>query len=250
VKRTRDLDHPPLSEGGPATFRPALFEQISRGAINLHQVASSHLRKVGPHAELIRGQEAQTEVAVLFKGWACSYRLLPDGRRQILDVYLPGDLIGLDGFLLARSQKFVVALTDITYGAVDHDTFSRLLGSPDVAQGVISALVAEKLQLNGHLVAVGQMIAEEKIAGLLVEIHERLRHRQSIKGQSFHFPLTQQQIGDFLGMTLVHVNRVLKRLRDSGMVNVKDRIVVIHDMEKLTSLASGGRGQLLRPWFS
>jgi CRP/FNR family transcriptional regulator, anaerobic regulatory protein len=132
-----------------------------------------------------------------------------------------------------------VALTEVSYGVIDHETFSRLLGSPDVALHVMSMLATETSRLDGHLATVGQMVAEEKIAALLVEFHGRLRRREVVPARSFHFPLTQQQIGDFLGMTVVHVNRVLKRLRDSGIVNVKHRVVVIHDMARLHELASG-----------
>jgi CRP-like cAMP-binding protein len=239
MERIYDLGRAVDFEDRPAAHHPVRPEQASRGAITLHQTALARRREMPAHSELIRNQEAQSEVGVLFKGWACCYRLLPDGRRQILDVYLPGDLIGLAGFLSVRPQEFVLALTEITYGAIGHDTFSRLLGSPEVATHVLSMLAAETLRLDGHLTTVGQMVAEEKIAALLIEFHDRLRHREGVAAKSFHFPLTQQQIGDFLGMTVVHVNRVLKRLRDSGIVNVKHRVVVIYDMARLSQLASG-----------
>jgi len=239
MERTLEFRTGELSGESPAALRAAFFEQISRGAVDLHHAAASHRRHLAAHAELIRSHEPQSEVGLLLKGWACRYRLLPDGRRQILDVYLPGDLIGLDGFLMKRSPDFVMTLTESIYGSIDHDRFQRLIAGRDVALHILALLVAEKRRLDEHLAIVGQMVADEKIAALLLELYIRLRHRQIVKGKSFHFPLTQQQLGDFLGMTVVHVNRVLKRLRDNGIVNVKHRVVVIHDMTRLLNLASG-----------
>ena len=239
MERTSEFRGSELPEESSAALRSALFEQISRGAVDLHHAAASHRRHLAAHAELIRSHEAQSEIGILLKGWACRYRLLPDGRRQILDVHLPGDLIGLDGFLMKRSPDFVMTLTEVLYGSIDHDRFQRLIANRDVALHILAMLVAEKRRLDEHLATVGQMVAEEKIAALLLELYIRLRHRQIVKGKSFHFPLTQQQLGDFLGMTVVHVNRVLKRLRDGGIVNVKHRVVVIHDMTRLVNLAAG-----------
>jgi CRP/FNR family transcriptional regulator len=239
MERTRELARAVNFGESSAMLRSALLEPIARGAIDLHHAAASHRRHLAAHTELIRSEEPQSELGILLKGWACRYRLLPDGRRQILDVHLPGDLIGLDGFLMTSSQDFVVTLTEVTFGSIDHDRFQRLIASPDIALQILSMLAAERRRLDGHLATVGQMAADEKIAALLLEFYVRLRHRQIIRGKSFHFPLTQQQLGDFLGMTVVHVNRVLKRLRDSGIVNVKHRVVVIHDMARLADLASG-----------
>lgn len=239
MERTRDLGRSGVSDDTSATHRPAILDQISRGAINLQHSAVAHRRYLAAHTELIRSQEPQSEIGLLLKGWVCRYRLLPDGRRQILDVHLPGDLIGIDGFLMTRPQDFVLTLTEVTYGSLDHDSFLRLMAIPDVALHILSLLATEKRRLDDHLATVGQMVADEKIAALLLEFYNRLRQRQIIKGKSFHFPMTQQQMGDFLGMTVVHVNRVLKRLRDNGIVNVKHRVVVIHDMAKLVNLASG-----------
>jgi CRP/FNR family transcriptional regulator len=239
MERTPEFRGSELSEESSAALRSPLFELISRGAIDLHHAAASHRRHLAAHTELIRSHEPQSEVGILLKGWACRYRLLPDGRRQILDVHLPGDLIGLDGFLMKRSPDFVMTLTEAIYGSIDHDRFQRLIASRDVALHILALVVSEKRRLDEHLATIGQMVADEKLAALLLEFYVRLRHRQIVKGKSFHFPLTQQQLGDFLGMTVVHVNRVLKRLRDAGIVNVKHRVVVIHDMARLMSLASG-----------
>ena len=140
---------------------------------------------------------------------------------------------------MTSAQDFVVTLTEVSFGSIDHERFQRLIASPDIALQILALLGSERRRLDEHLVTVGQMAADERIAALLLEFYVRLRHRQIIRGKSFHLPLTQQQLGDFLGMTVVHVNRVLKRLRDSGIVNVKHRVVVIHDMVRLATLASG-----------
>jgi CRP/FNR family transcriptional regulator len=231
------------SEEGLVRYRPAILEQLSRGSIALQHAIASRRRNVPAQSDLTRGKDLHNEIGALLKGWACRYRLLSDGRRQILDVYLPGDLIGLDGFLLMAPQDFTMALTDLALGGVDYDTLLGLMADPDVSLYVFAQLAAEKRRLDDHLTMVGQLLAEEKIAALLLDFYNRLHDRQIIKANSYDFPLTQQQLGDLLGMTVVHVNRVLRRLRDHGVVNVKHRVVMLQDMDKLESLAAG-RGSL------
>jgi len=239
MDRTSDLGLAPPPDDGLADEDSGCFAAVARGGATLQQAAMAQPRALAAHSEIWRPQERRAAIVVLFKGWACRYRLLPDGRRQIVDVLLPGDIVGLGALFKPRAEDFVHALTEIACGELDHASLFRLLGDPEVALHVMAQLAAESRRLDTCLTTVGQMVAEERIAALLVAFHRRLEQRQSVMGKSFHFPLTQQQLGDFLGMTVVHVNRVLKRLRDGGIVNVKHRIVVIQDLAKLKHLASG-----------
>jgi CRP-like cAMP-binding protein len=247
MERNSDLGLLPPPDDGLADERSTYYEPIARGGTTLQQAALAHRRVLAVHADMRGGQEPLSQITVLFKGWGCRYRLLPDGRRQILDVLLPGDIIGLGELFKTRAHEFVQALTEVTCGDLDSGAFMRLLADPDVALHVMAQLGAENRRLDNYLATLGQMVAEERIAALLVAVHHRLEQRQGIKSKSFQFPLTQQQLGDFLGMTVVHVNRVLKRLRDSGIVNVKHRVAIIEDMAKLVHLASGRAYAAPRP---
>src|SRR5262249_60439740 len=107
-------------------------------------------------------QERGAAIVVLFKAGACRYRLLPDGRRQIVDVLLPGDIIGLGALFKPRAEDFVHALTEIACGELDHASLFRLLGDPEVALHVMAQLAAESRRLDTCLTTVGQMVAEER----------------------------------------------------------------------------------------
>jgi CRP/FNR family transcriptional regulator len=225
---------------GDALHHPDMIERASRGAAAFHRAAAGAERRLEANVELSRMPETERLAGILLSGWACRYCLLPDGRRQILDVLLPGDLIGLDRLFAEKPHDLVLTLTDVTLGSIDHDAFVGLCLDPEIALYLLSRMTAEKRRLDRKLTMIGQMVADERIAALLIESFQRLRQHQAIKGESFHFPLTQQQIGDFLGMTVVHVNRVLKRLRNDGIVIVRHRVAIIRDMAALSSLASGG----------
>jgi CRP-like cAMP-binding protein len=196
-------------------------------------------QKIMPaHIELVRPGEPSESVFFLFSGWAYRYRLLPDGRRQIIDLLLPGDLAGIDGFLLDRPRDGIMALTDIVYGMLDHAVFEQVITDPAVALQVIKLMGAERRRVDNRLVDVGRLLAEEKIASLMLELYERLWQRGFAKRSTFLLPMTQQQIGDHLGMTIVHVNRVLRRLRENGILRVQRQTVVIQDMAKLQAIVS------------
>jgi CRP-like cAMP-binding protein len=191
---------------------------------------------------VLLGASEPRRVLVLRGGWACRSRLRPDGRRAILTVYLPGDLIGL-GALFGQepASDCVVALTSVAYRALDRAQLLDLLDEPEVALHLWHEREREARRLETWALGLAYGSAEERLASFLVNLYHRLRRRQLISGRSFRLPLTQQEIGNHLGLTVVHVNRVLRSLREQGLVHVHGGTAVINDLDRLVQAAGSLR---------
>lgn len=234
AENSRDVVQNLLQQQGESGVMDSLLDSNSE----LVRAFRGGQKTLPAHGELVVPDRPGRAVFFLFTGWAHRYRLLPDGRRQIIDIYLPGDLVGIDAFLGTRPTDGIVALTDISYGALEIPVFEKLVVDSAVALQLISLMGAERRRIDSRLVDVGRLLAEEKIAALILELYERLCQRGLVKRPSFILPLTQQQIGDHLGMTIVHVNRVLRRLRENGVLVLQRQTVIIQDMAKLRTLVS------------
>jgi CRP/FNR family transcriptional regulator len=188
--------------------------------------------------ELIREGENLGSVGALFTGWGLRYKLLHDGRRQILDILLPGDTFGLDAILFEKPEHLVLAASPVSYGVMANELVKELLATtPAFAAAMLQRLAQERRALDRHLVLLGRCDAEERVATFILELHARLRRLRIARNGTFTMPLTQQQVGDHLGLTIVHVNRVLRRFRERGIATARDRTIVIHDLPGLHRLA-------------
>lgn len=221
------------------TCRAELYEELAQGKLAL-RAAFRRLpgQPVETGARIISPNAASAAVYLLSGGWAYRAREWPDGRRAITDIYLPGDVIGLETALISRPEDTVTALTPLTLQAIDtHAAMPRLLGQRTVALFVNWLLCEQQRRVDRLAAAIARFDAEGRLAMMLLDLYERLHRRELITALSFTMPLTQQQIGDHLGLTLVHVNRVLRSLRERQIVNVDRHVVLIRDLARLQSLA-------------
>lgn len=197
---------------------------------------------------LIRCGEMNGHLYTLFSGWALRHRLLPDGRRQIIQVVLPGDTIGLDSLFLDGPLYSVQAASDVTFCVLDArlvgDIFGRL---PQLGRRLTKLALVEQRALETRLIIVGRCSAEERIAFVFVEIHGQLTKRRLINGNYFRFPITQQQLADFVGLNIIHTNRVLRRLRERGIMTIQSQKVRIHQFAALRQLAPFGANEECLP---
>lgn len=203
--------------------------------------ALSHLRVVhrfvGRGRTLIREAQPVSRVRILCKGWAIRSRVLDKSRRQILDFALPGDILGLhvDGF--GQSICDVVALTPCEVGEIDTAALDRVaLQNRGVSMGLLIYLARQLTQANDQLLRLGRMTAYERVCSFLLEIYARQRHTAKIDG-TVDFPVTQTIVADLLGLSVVHVNRQVMRLRREGLVTLSRRQLKIHDAHRLAELA-------------
>jgi CRP-like cAMP-binding protein len=196
-----------------------------------------------PHAALIEANERPACAFRLHSGWAMRERLLPEGRRALLAVYLPGDVVGLDGLFTTRVPDAVTTLTPAASHPLSLAELTRLMeGDPMVALRVAHLLDAERRRAERLAIAVGHADAETRLASFLLYLHDRLRAQGLVASRSFRVPMTQQQIGQHLGLTVVHVNRVLRRLREQGIALVRQNTAVVIDHDRLRRLALKATG--------
>jgi CRP-like cAMP-binding protein len=182
---------------------------------------------------IIRQGERQERIYHVQSGWAHRSSLLSDGRRQILDIVLPGDFIGLDWILGVEISYSVEAITELTY-----DVFGIVELEADIALPLLRLAALERQRLDLHMISLGPRSASERVAAFLIDCRDRLAARGLAAGAIFPLPLTQQHMADYLGLTLVHVNRVLRRLAERRLVTLENGEAVIHDMDGLMSLAA------------
>jgi CRP-like cAMP-binding protein len=198
----------------------------------------SAARNVGRGQEIISEGRRCTTLFMLTEGIAIRYRILRDGQRQILDLLLPGDFAGLRSCFFESALYSVKTLTKAVIAPVPLARLIALFEShPQLAAKLFWSASCETAICAEHLIAVGRRSALERVAHFLLELLTRLQIAGLADERSFRLPLTQEVIGDVLGLSIPYVNRVLHQLRDSGLVRISEQLVVIENIEELVALA-------------
>jgi CRP/FNR family transcriptional regulator, anaerobic regulatory protein len=216
-----------------------LLEAQTRTAGLVQGPSGPLLQVVRPGEQIIARNEVTQQVLVLCAGWAYRYIQLADGRRQILGFLLPGDLFSALSLFEPQSQFTVTALTDVQVSR-----FERPGGRVRSMMSDRLQLVLENASRDEHagairlITALGKCSAEERIAYLLTHLARRLRVRSVIRGQSYPFPLRLRHIADALGLTPVHVSRVLSHFRDRGLCVVSNGVLNLLDEPELERLGT------------
>lgn len=186
---------------------------------------------------LLQGTSSAHLYTVL-SGWAFRYKMLSDGRRQILNFALPGDFLGLQGSVMDAMQHSVEALTDMVLCIFPREKLSSLFTSqPNLAFDLTWLAAREEQSLGEHLVSVGCRTALERTAFLLLHLFIRAEDIGLTKGARVMFPFTQQLVADTLGMSLVHTNKTLKKLTASKAVRWRDKVFEILNRDALAEMA-------------
>jgi CRP/FNR family transcriptional regulator, anaerobic regulatory protein len=215
-------------------FRP--FSEPELGFIT--GMKTDHI-VVPPRADIIREDEVGGPVYTLFEGWAIRYHSLPNGARQILDIVLPGDTIGLASAMLGRVKHSVRAITAATLCVLQGRGFSELFGGhAALALNILQTRVEEEQRMDVRLSLLGRSNAEQRIAYLMLETFDRLHQRGLVDGGSTcPFPLQRRDIADAAGLSRVHVVRTLDSLRERGLAEIQDGTLVLFDRPRLADLA-------------
>jgi CRP-like cAMP-binding protein len=200
------------------------FRPVSEAELDFIQRFKRNHREAKAGATLIAEREIHGQLFTLFAGIAFRYMTLSDGRRQILNFLLPGDFVGLQEQLDGESPHGVEALTDVEMCVFDADGLMELYRQhPRLGHDVTWLASHEERILDGNLLSVGRRSAQERVAMLLIHFHKRMQALDMGQADgSVPFPLTQQHIADALGLSLVHTNKTLRRLREMGLVRWQD----------------------------
>jgi CRP-like cAMP-binding protein len=198
------------------------FIQKSDDEIDFIQSVKVGHRALPAGAEIIYMGQEDAELFTLFKGWAFRRQMLPDGRRQILNFLLPGDLLGFQASLMTAAQHSIEALTDVELCVFSRrKAWSIFAKMPEVAYQLAWLGAREESLVDENLTSVGQRGARERMAGLIISLFRRAENLGLTGGASFHFPLTRVHLSDALGLSLVHTIKTWSYLRRSGFFRLQ-----------------------------
>ncbi|WP_298961101.1 Crp/Fnr family transcriptional regulator [uncultured Methylobacterium sp.] len=191
-------------------------------------------RRIDPREDIIREGENPTHVNLILDGWACRYKQLRDGRRQIISFLLPGDLCDTHVYVLREMDHSIGALTPVTFAEISRETLNRITAEhPRITHALEwDALVTAAIQRE-WTVNLGRRIAAERLGHLLCEIFIRLRGVGLTEGHSYILPVTQADLGNAMGLSSVHINRTLQELRGCGLIVLKGRQLTIPNLAAL-----------------
>lgn len=195
-------------------------------------------REVRPDEFLVRAGEALNHSILLLDGWLVRSKDLPSGDRQVMEIHLPGDFADLHGFTLKRLDHDIMSITECVVGLVPHERLMSLTEQHPHLTRVywlstnIDAAIAREMALS-----LGQRPAISRMAHLFCELHVRLGIVGKTDGDTFEFPMTQRELSECLGLTVVHVNRTLQELRRRKVVEAENRHITILDRAVLESIA-------------
>jgi CRP-like cAMP-binding protein len=230
------LDCPPGFESFVAKLE--LGGPLSRDEREALRVICENRRHIPAHRDIISDGDRPDHVHVLLEGWAARYKILPDGGRQITAFLVPGDYCDAHVAVLRRMDHGIMALTDTVVGFVPHAEFDALpLKSPTLARALWWATLVDEAVLRAWIVNLGRRDAYGGVAHLLCELHARLRNVGLVEDGAFDLPLTQEVIADALGLTSVHTNRVLQRLRSEDLILLQGGVLTILDAPGLQRAA-------------
>ena len=222
----------------PLTRKLAAFVALSE--TDLETLARFHRRRrsfLAGHEMLHEGQKNQSAF-ILAEGWACSYKMLPDGERQIVDFQVPGDFLGLRSVLFRTTDHSVEAVTRIEASEVRTcDILDGFASAPRLATAVLWAASRDEAMVVEHLVNLGRRSAEQRMAHFLLELGARLQLVGIGDKSGFDCPLTQYHLADALGLSAVHINRVLRHLREEELVTFQKGKVSFTNYDGLVALA-------------
>ncbi|MWB79336.1 helix-turn-helix domain-containing protein [Pseudooceanicola sp. 216_PA32_1] len=222
----------------PLTLKLSAFVALSEAELAV--LARLHGRRRTFAAGRDMGHQGQPDQAayILSSGWVCSYKIQPDGTRQIVDFQVPGDFLGLRSVLLRTSDHSFEPIGDIQAAEVlTSDLLEAFVQTPRLAMAILWAASRDEAMVVEHLVGIGRRDADARMAHFLLELGSRLALVGIGSKEGYDCPLTQYHLADALGLSAVHINRVLRQLRESGLVTFRDGRVTFDNYSGLVDFA-------------
>ncbi|WP_298432372.1 Crp/Fnr family transcriptional regulator [uncultured Jannaschia sp.] len=225
-------------ETSPLTRKLSAFVALSQVELDVLKQLHRRRRSFVAGRDMVYQGEARQAAYILSAGWVCSYKLQPDGTRQIVDFQVPGDFLGVRSVLLRTSDHSFEPIGDIEAAEVlAEDLLEAFARTPRLATAILWAVSRDEAMVVEHLVGIGRRGADARMAHFLLELASRLTLVGLGTREGYDCPLTQYHLADALGLSAVHVNRVLRQLRERGLATFRDGRVTLHDYPGLVELA-------------
>lgn len=188
--------------------------------------------------DLIREGDKPANVFIMLEGWACRYKLLPEGGRQIMAFLMPGDFCDMHVAVLDEMDHSIATITKARVAAVPRTEMEQLVvATQALTHAFWRAQLIDEGTLRSWIVSMGRRSSIERVAHLMCELYVRAHTIGLADGDRLAFPLTQVVLADALGLTAVHVNRVLRTLRAEGVMEIGRGVLTIDDPKKLSRIA-------------
>lgn len=234
-----------MTEASPLARKLAAFVALSDDDLSTLDRLHQRRRKFVPGVDLVHQGQSHQTAYILAKGWVCSYKLLANGGRQIVDFQIPGDFLGLRSVLFRTADHNVEPVTPVEASEVIiSDLLSAFADTPRLATAVLWAASRDEAMVVEHLVGIGRRNALERTAHYLLEFGARLKLVGLGTKMGYACPLSQYLLADALGLSAVHVNRVLRQLREMGLLTFHNGRATFDDFEGLVALADFDKAYL------
>jgi CRP-like cAMP-binding protein len=208
------------------------------GVTALEQMIRESTRRARAGEDLICEGDPIDSVRIILSGWLCRYRALENGRRQILNFVLPGETCDAYAYLLPVMDHSVGTVTPVVYAEIKRQRFEKLVASNQLlgeafwCETLLMGTIQREWAVN-----LGRRIALERVAHILCELFERLRPVGLLEGNTCNFPITQTDLADATGLSVVHLNRTLQELRSAKLITLRERTLTIEDLAGLKQIA-------------
>jgi CRP-like cAMP-binding protein len=234
----------------PLIDKISAYVPLSPAEISFLRDLHGSRRQFDRHRDIIAQGRPYRHVFILCSGFVWRYKILPDGKRQLLSFGLPGDLIGFPAVFFENAVNATGSLSDVVVATVPFATLYDLFGRfPRVAVALYWMAARETAICGERIVDIGRRSAYERLAHLILELLTRLRTVGLAEELSYTLPLTQELIADVLGLSGPHVSRMLRSMREEGLVIIEDHRLTVLDLESLTQLAGFDGDYLTRSWI-
>lgn len=211
---------------------------VSREEEEVLRASVAEIREHSPGRPIVRSGMTLSASTLLIEGIVCRYKDLADGQRQIMELHVAGDFIDLHGFLLKRLDHDIGPLTPVRIALVPHDTLRGITEThPHLGRMLWFSTLLDAAIHREKILSIGRRTAMARIAHMFCELLVRLRLVGLADETGYALPLTQADLADVTGLTSVHVNRMLKKLRDNGLLTFRGGKVAVGDWEALQRVA-------------
>ncbi|MEH3118613.1 MAG: Crp/Fnr family transcriptional regulator [Methylorubrum populi] len=223
-----------LPRSNPLILKLRYGADLDAGDRALLAELSRNGRGLDPQQDIVRAGDRATGVHIVLEGYAFRYKLVSDGQRQILGLLLPGDFCDLQSVVLGPSDHYIAALTACTVADIPQARVDALVFSDSrLARALWWATLVDESILREWLASMGQRSADRRIAHLFCELLLRQQLVGAAGERDCPLPLTQPMLADILGITTIHVSRILRDLRVAGLIQLKDRRLHVPDVGRL-----------------
>jgi CRP-like cAMP-binding protein len=196
------------------------------------------IRHYAKHELILADGDKPTTVYLVVDGCVFRYAVLPDGKRQIMSLHVAGDMLNLQNLFLNEIDHSIAALIPTAIGLIPRQAMRSLLeDQPEIAMRLWHETFIDSATSRQWLIGIGRRNAYARVAHLMCEFFARMTAAGLCEGGTCDFPLTQAELGDALGLSLVHINRTIKKLHHDGLITARPHLLTIHDWTGLKDAA-------------